>query len=634
MTVVSLPMLSPPGFAPPGFALPFDTTLTTDLAAASWLVPLPVVVPLVGAGLAVVASGRIRPQRAITVVTLLITLTVAAALVAATHLAHGPLVVQVGGWVAPQGIVLVADRLAALMLLVAVTVTFGVVAFAIGQGRASDDVGDGESPLPVFHPSLLILMAGVNTTFVSGDLFHIYVGFEMLLFASFVLLTLGGTEDRVRAGVNYVFVSLLSSMLFLMAIALIYAACGTVNLAQLGERLQDLPDGIRTTLQVLLLMGFAVKAAVFPMSSWLPDSYPTAPAPVTAVFAGLLTKVGVYAIIRTQTLLFPGGALDDVLLWAALATMLVGIVSSLAQDDVKRLLSFTLVSHIGYMIFGIALSSDLGLSAAIFYVAHHIIVQTALFLVVGLMERRGGSTSMARLGGLARAAPGIAILYFVPAMNLAGIPPFSGFLGKVGLMQAGADAGTPLAYLLIAGSLVTSLLTLYAVSRVWAKAFWRPPGGDLQADAADVMDRMAAAGPGGSGSRQPGPGQPGPVQPGSGPSGPGPSGPGQPGPGSSAPAPSGARPAAPEPTGTPASTVVSSGDGDDRDLWAPAGVGGDGEPHGVVPRALIAPTLALVTVSTALTFIAGPLYAFSDNAAHQLRERTPYISAVFPGGVP
>lgn len=565
--------------------LPFETQFTADLAAAAWLVPLPVVVPLVGAGLAVIAGRHTRWQRAVTVLTLAVTLAVAVTLVAATELAPGPLVVQAGGWVAPQGIVLVADRLAALMLLVAVTVTFGVVLFAIGQGRGSDDVGDGESPLPVFHPSLLILMAGVHTTFVSGDLFHMYVGFEMLLFASFVLLTLGGTEDRVRAGVNYAFVSLLSSMLFLLAIALIYAACGTVNLAQLAVRLQELPPGMRTTLQVLLLMGFLVKAAVFPMSSWLPDSYPTAPAPVTAVFAGLLTKVGVYAIIRAQTLLFPDGTLDDLLLWAALLTMLVGIVSSLAQDDIKRLLSFTLVSHIGYMVFGIALANDLGLSAAIFYAAHHIIVQTALFLVVGLMERRGGSTSLARLGGLARVAPGIAILYFVPAMNLAGIPPFSGFLGKVGLMQAGVDRGTPLAYLLIAGSLLTSLLTLYAVSRVWSKAFWRPRE-DVDEEAA-ASDAAPAAGPAAGADRGTDPV------------------------GATHPAPAMASPGTVTETASP----------------------GIARP-GVSPRALVAPASALVVVSTALTLVAGPLYAFTDHAATQLRARTPYISAVFPDGVP
>ncbi|MEU4793140.1 proton-conducting transporter membrane subunit, partial [Micromonospora tulbaghiae] len=204
-----------------------------------------------------------------------------------------------------------------------------------------------------------------------------------------------------------------------------------------------------------------------------------APAPVTAVFAGLLTKVGVYAIIRTETLLFPGGRTADLLMVIAALTMVVGILGAVAQSDIKRLLSFTLVSHIGYMLFGVGLTTALGLSAAIFYVVHHITIQTTLFLAAGLVERRGGSTALDRLGGLARLSPLLAVLFFVPALNLAGIPPFSGFLGKLGLVQAGVDDGGFLAWSLVAGGLLTSLLTLYAIARVWNLAFWRAPHPDM-----------------------------------------------------------------------------------------------------------------------------------------------------------
>ncbi len=441
----------------------------------SFLVPLPVVLPLVGAGITLAAAGRTRIQRLTSISVLGVVLVVASVLLWAAD-TQGPQVVEVGGWPPTEGITLVVDRLAALMLIVSAVVILGVLRYSIGQGRSSfDNESDGEAPLPIFHPTLLVLAAGVSTTFVSGDLFHLYVGFEMLLAASFVLLTLGGTDSRVRAGVTYAYVSLLSSLVSLSSIALIYAATGTVNMAQLAGRLDDIPEGTSLALQSLLLIGFAIKAAVFPMSGWLPDSYPTAPAPVTAVFAGLLTKVGVYAIIRTQTLLFPDGQLNSLLMWAALLTMIVGILGAVAQDDIKRMLSFTLVSHIGFMVFGIAVGSRAGFSAAIFYVVHHITIQTTLFLITGLIERVGGSTSLNRLGGLAKAAPLLGVLFFVPAMNLAGIPPFSGFLGKVGLMQAGADDGSALAITVIAGSAVTSLLTLYAISRVWSRAFWREP---------------------------------------------------------------------------------------------------------------------------------------------------------------
>ncbi|WP_116115294.1 Na+/H+ antiporter subunit D [Austwickia chelonae] len=523
------------------------------LAPDSLLVPLPVVLPLVGAGLTLVSWRRDVWQRAISLAVLTAVLVTSVALVLLAD-QDGPLAVETGGWPAPMGIVLVVDRLSALMLVVSTTVTLGVTLYSIGQGRSADDERDGEAPMPIFYPTLMVLLAGVSTTFVSGDLFHIYVGFEMLLVASFVLLTLGGSADRVRAGVNYVFVSLLSSMFFLASIALVYAATGTVNLAHLSGRLDDLPSGTQLSLQVFLLLGFAVKAAVFPMSGWLPDSYPTAPAPVTAVFAGLLTKVGVYAIIRTQTLLFPSGRFDTVLLWAAILTMLFGILGAIAQDDIKRLLSFTLVSHIGYLLFGIAVGNSVGLSGAIFYVAHHILIQTTLFLVAGLIEWRTGTTSLNELGGLARTAPVIAVLFFLPAMNLAGIPPFSGFLGKIGLMQGGVLAETPLAYALVATSAVTSLLTLYAVARVWALAFWRRPVTELTDPADADID--------------------------------------------------------------PARLRLLQEN-----------------MHRTVPREMIAPTTMLVALGIGLTVIAGPLYGITNRSATELQERTPYVQAVFPGGV-
>jgi multicomponent Na+:H+ antiporter subunit D len=196
---------------------------------------------------------------------------------------------------------------------------------------------------------------------------------------------------------------------------------------------------------------------------------------VTAVFAGLLTKVGIYAIIRTESLLFPGEALTGVLLVAALLTLIVAILGAIAQNDLKRLLSFTLVSHIGYMVFGIAIGSVAGLAAAIFYAVHHITIQTALFLASGLVERRGGTTSGRRLGGLAQVSPLLGVLYFIPAMNLAGIPPLSGFVGKLGLFRAGVAEGGWLVYTVVAAGALTSLLTLYAVARVWNVAFWRSP---------------------------------------------------------------------------------------------------------------------------------------------------------------
>ncbi len=436
----------------------------------NWLVPIPVVIPLAGAGLAVALGRRSQVQRLIAVLSLSLVLT--ASIVLLLTVDDGIIVVSVGDWPAPLGISLVADRLSALMLVISSAVTLCVLLYALAQDLA---LGDPESPVAIFHPTYLVLTAGVAISFLAGDLFNLYVGFEVLLGASYVLITLGGTRARIRAGTIYVVMAIMSSVIFLVGVALIYSATGTVNMAQLAQRLPEIDPGVRLTLQMLLLTAFAVKAAIFPLSAWLPDSYPTAPAPVTAVFAGLLTKVGIYAMLRTQTLLFQDGPADTILMWAALATMLIGILGAVAQSDLKRLLSFTLVSHIGLMVFGIALATEAGVTGAIFYVLHHITVQTSLFLVTGLIERRDGTTSLNRLGGLARSAPLLAILFLIPAFNLSGIPPLSGFLGKLGLLQAGVAVGTPLAYILVAGSVATSLLTLYVFVKAWNKAFWQPP---------------------------------------------------------------------------------------------------------------------------------------------------------------
>ncbi|NLG47239.1 Na+/H+ antiporter subunit D [Gordonia sp. (in: high G+C Gram-positive bacteria)] len=444
---------------------------------SSWipvLIVLPTLVPLLGAAVTLLAARSARVQRVVTVTAIAIAL-IASCMMLYLTAGHGTYAVTIGGWDGrglvntPLGITLVADRLAALMLVISLTVLICVVVYAIGQGIRD---GTTEQPVSIFLPSYLILTAGVCNSFLAGDLFNLYVSFEVLLAASFVLLTLGASADRVRAGASYIMVSMVSSLIFLAGIAFAYATTGTLNLAEMAVRLDTVPDGTRNALFAVLLVAFGIKAAVFPLSTWLPDSYPTAPAPVTAVFAGLLTKVGVYALIRTHSLLFPGGTMDALLMVAGLLTMLIGIFGAIAQSDVKRLLSFTLVSHIGYMVFGIAVGSELSTSAAIYYVAHHILVQTTLFLVVGLIERQAGSSSLRRLGGLI-ASPLLAGMFLIPALNLGGIPPFSGFIGKVALLEAGAQDGSVLAWILVGGSVVTSLLTLYVMARIWTKAFWR-----------------------------------------------------------------------------------------------------------------------------------------------------------------
>jgi multicomponent Na+:H+ antiporter subunit D len=556
------------------------------------LVPLPVILPLLGAGLTLMVSRRPALQRAVSTTVLSVVVVVAAILVYQAD-RDGPQVIWIGAWKEPLGISLVADRLAAIMLLVSAVVTLAVLVYSIGQGMIGDE---RETPVTIYHPTFLVLSAGVSNAFLAGDLFNLFVSFEILLFASYVLLTLGGTGARIRAGTIYVVVNVLSSTLFLISIAAIYAATGSLNIAQLSGRLDLLAPGVSLVLQLLLLTTFSIKAAVFPLSFWLPDSYPTAPAPVTAVFAGLLTKVGVYAIIRTQTVLFPDSRLSTVLLWAALLTLVIGILGAVAQSEMKRMLSFTLVSHIGYMVFGIALATKAGYSGAIFYVVHHITIQTALFLVLGLVERRAGSTSLIKLGGLARLAPLLGLLFFVPAMNLAGIPPMSGFLGKVALTDAGLRVGTPLAYAVVAAGMLTSLLTLYAVAKAWNLAFWRTP------EQAHEMARQLS-------DADPWAGSPGVVQ-------------------------------------HRGHVHVGTDTFEARDLDEARGILDEddessqdfhqliqeGSVSSRVPRTMVGATAALVVLSLGLTVAAGPVLGYTDRAADDLLDRTVYITTVLVEG--
>lgn len=459
------------------------------LPAVPYLTVLMILLPLISAAFILVFRG-VNLQRFIALV-VLAALTVISALLIIVADTHGIQTVQMGGWEAPIGITLVADRLSSIMLFVSSIVLFAVMWYGISQGLRD---GDDDDPVAVFLPTYMLLSMGVNLSFLAGDLFNLYVGFEIFLVASYVLLTLGASPQRVRAGIGYVMVSMASSMVFLFALALVYASVGTMNMAQAGIRMEDVPTGTKAAIFATILIAFGIKAAVFPLDAWLPDSYPTAASIVTAVFAGLLTKVGVYAIIRMRSTVFTDGSLDSMLMWVALLTMIVGVMGAIAQNDIKRLMSFTLVSHIGYMIFGVALGSVAGLSGAIFYAVHHILVQTSLFLVVGLVERQAGSAQLRRLGSLLYTAPVIGVLYLVPALNLGGIPPLSGFLGKVMLIQAGAEDGSWLAWTLIGGAVVTSLLTLYAMMNVWSKGFLRdradaPEGDVVLARPANLAER-------------------------------------------------------------------------------------------------------------------------------------------------
>ncbi len=428
------------------------------------ILPAPIVLPLIAAALSILCGRSRLAQRIIGITTL--TALVALSIVILIRVdSEGIVVVQVGDWPAPLGITLVADRLSAIMLVTAAVVLLAVLLYAIGQpGVDQNHVG--------FQSTYLMLAAGVSAAFLTGDLFDLFVAIEMMLTASYVLMTLGGRLEQVRSGMTYVVISLVASVLFLLTLAFTYAATGTMNLADLVGRIAELPAGVQAALAGLMLVVFGIKAALFPLYFWLPDSYPTAPAAVTAIFAGLLTKVGLYAIIRTQTLLFPSDSRPaTLLLVVAGLTMIVGILGAIAQEDIKRIFSFYIISQIGYIIMGLGLFTLAGIAGAVFAIVHHIVVKTTLFLVGGLIEHTGGTSRLNRLDNMMATAPLIAILFLLPALSLAGIPPFSGFVAKFGLFDATARSSE---WAILTVAVIVSLLTLFSIFKVWVSVFWSP----------------------------------------------------------------------------------------------------------------------------------------------------------------
>jgi multicomponent Na+:H+ antiporter subunit D len=430
---------------------------------------LPILVPLSTAAILMLAPMRPPLQRWIALTGSVLLLASAILLFRRVD-AGGIQVLQVSGWPAPFGITLVADLLSA-MLVVAV----GVVGTA--TTAASFAGVDPRREAFGYHPLIQILLMGVAGAFLTGDLFNLYVWFEVMLVASFVLMALHRTRAQVEAAFKYVTINLIASSIFLTALGLLYGAAGTLNMADLARAWPAIrTPGIDIVLAVLFVIAFSIKAGLFPLFFWLPASYPTPPAAIGAVFAGLLTKVGVYALIRMFTLLFQGAPsqLFTLLLVLSALTMVVGLVAALNERDFRRVLSFNLVGHIGYTTASLSLLTSTALAGAIFYVLHHIVVITNLFLVSGVLLRLRRTTDMARLGGLYRDQPVFAVLAMVPIFSLAGVPPLSGFLGKLAILAGTFDAG---AYWLGGLVLVVGLLTLWSMGRTWSDVFWKPSAG-------------------------------------------------------------------------------------------------------------------------------------------------------------
>lgn len=433
------------------------------------VVTLPVLLPLVTALLLMPMVGRARLEQAISIVSGIALLAIAGLVVAETY--DGTiLVVRLGSWVPGTGIVWVIDALSAVMLTLTAVTSLATLFYARGGMKSA---GEGR----YFYLLHQFVLAGINGSFITGDFFNLFVFFEIMLVASFVLIALGARPEQLNQAFPYVLLNLLASGLLLAAVGGIYGTVGTVNMAEVAQRVAEAgaPPAFWAS-AALLLTVFAIKAGLVPVFFWLPDAYPRASIPVSAFFAGLLTKVGVYALFRSVPL-FTGSAPTGfhlVLLVIAAATMLIGVLGALGRGSIRQILSFHIISQVGYMIFGLALYTPLAVAAGIFYVVHHIIVKTGLFLAGGIAERVGGTGALGRVSGVARTHPWVAVAFFVPAMALAGLPPFSGFWGKFLLIVAGFQVG---AWVTTGIAILVSLFTLASMLKIWNSTFWGEPAG-------------------------------------------------------------------------------------------------------------------------------------------------------------
>ncbi len=425
----------------------------------------PVVIPFATAVACALAWRSLRLQRVLSLAGVVALLLAAVAIFARVR-ETGPIAAQAGGWPAPFGITFVADMLSAVMVLVTGVIALATLVYGLADASAEEERRG-------HHTLSHAMLAGICGAFLTGDIFNMYVWFEVMLIASFGLLVVGGRRDQLDGATKYVGLNLIATVAFLSGVGLLYGATGTLNMADLHVQLEGrMGETAILASAALLIFAFGSKAALFPLFFWLPASYHTLSFGTSALFSGMLTKVGVYALIRVFTLVFDveGTPVQTLLLVAALLTMVLGVLGAAAQMNVRRILSFHIISQIGYMILGLALYTPLALLGGIFYVIHHIIVKANLFLIAGIMNAYSGSEELRRTGGLWRHRPWLGVLFLIPALSLAGMPPLSGFWAKLIILQATLEQGRWISAFVV---LAVGLLTLYSMSKIWNEAFWK-----------------------------------------------------------------------------------------------------------------------------------------------------------------
>lgn len=429
---------------------------------------LPIIIPFLFGMMLMFFQKNIKFQRRLSLLGLLIA-TICAFMLLIDVNNNGINTLTFGSWPVPFGITMVADGVSTLLVLTSLIITFFIVWYSF------ESIGKEREKF-FFYPGVMFILTGVNGAFTTGDIFNLFVFFEVLLMSSYLLIVLGGEKRQLQESIKYILVNVISSALFVIAVAYLYSVVGTLNMADISVKIADINQpGIITTIAVLFLMVFGLKASIFPLYFWLPSSYAAPPIPVLALFGALLTKVGIYAITRTYTLFFVHDVsyTHELLLILAVLTILAGCIGALATFDVKQIIIYNIVIAVGVILFGVAQMNEVALEGAMFYLIHDMIIKAALFMLVGIVIYLTGTSNLRKMGGLIRHYPVLGWFYLIAAFGLAGIPPLSGFVGKFLIVQGGFEAGHIWSSLFI---LASSLLVLLSVMRIFIYAFWGEEG--------------------------------------------------------------------------------------------------------------------------------------------------------------
>ncbi|MFN2744073.1 MULTISPECIES: Na+/H+ antiporter subunit D [Bacillus] len=428
------------------------------------LVILPILIPLLAAALLIFMNKSIKLMRVFSAISSLAAV-IAAGFLVQTVFTDGIQTLYVGGWKPPFGISLVADQFASLLAFTTAIIGFLTVLYSFRS------IGEKRERF-FYYPAVQFLLAGVSGAFLTGDLFNLFVFFEVLLMSSYVLIVIGGTKIQLRESLKYIVFNIISSALFVIGVAYLYAVTGTLNMADLSVRIAESGQtGLITVIAVLFLIVFGLKGGIFPLYFWMPGSYYAPPAPVSALFGALLTKVGMYAIARVFTLIFTQDAAftHQLMVWLAALTIIFGVIGSIAYWDVQKIIIYNIVTAVGVILLGIAANTPASIEGAIYYLIHDMIIKGALFMLAGTLFALTGTHNLKKMSGLIKNHPVLGWMFMMSAVSLAGVPPFSGFIGKLKIAEGGFLSGEFVITLLM---LLSSLLVLYSVMKIFINGFW------------------------------------------------------------------------------------------------------------------------------------------------------------------